>query len=518
MKNGAGITQLSQAVEYAPQYITGERFSYCLAYARATETQTTDSLGQDYLTLCEDGETFTFVLCDGVSQSFYGDLAAKYLGDALLTWLRDLPDALEDTVDFRTALRDTLQALTVTGTRQVQQLSLPSDLPGMLREVLEEKRSLGSEAMFVCGRIDLPNSELPRGRALLAWMGDARLRVWGETRELKLPGEFKTEQRWSTRRGPVMSEPHVYAVPLHDGETAITRLMAYSDGLTDLDTWDTLPSDAELSALIAQAKASPLSDDIAFLGLYLTTYHKSPKAPSASIRSLQTQIATENQAYAPEPESSPTLTDKLLPPSPPPEPKPSTREDTARIQVPSPPLPVALTSTRKPSKTTASKRQFWGIGAALLTFVCLIGIGLTWLPEATWYPSLFGKSSPPLHPDSPVLTLTEETVPASPVMVTPTTKSVPIATYTTTPTPDPTATRTVTPSPSPMPTPTPTPTPTLTAIPTATPTSSPTPVIAVTPTLTVTITPVLSPTLTATPATILHTPTPTVSLTLVPPE
>ena len=522
MKNSTGIIQLSQAEEYAPYGVAGKRFSYRLAYARATETQAADNIGQDYLTLCESEEVFIFVLCDGVSQSFYGDLAAKYLGDALLPWLQELPDTLTDAESFQAALHDALYALTATGTEQVQQVALPSDLPDILREVLEEKRSLGSEAMFVCGRIDLPHVEFPQGRVLLAWLGDARLRVWCGKRELKLPGEFETKQRWSTRRGPVASVPHVYAAPVHHNETAITHLMAYSDGLTALDTWDNLPSSEELDALIAQAEASPVSDDISFLGLQLTLDREPPKTTTPiSVLSPQIKIEAEDQGQVTETESVRVHTDTHRPPAQQREFGQSTREDSTETQQTSAPGPMLVDPipAREPSmKAQKRNRQFLGIALAFLFMVCVIAVGLSLPPGDPLYQSLFSKSTPPSLIGNLTPTLTEETVPAPPATDSPTTTSAPTATHTATPTPDPTATHTatVTPTPSPTAMVTPTLTATLTATPTLSPTTTST--ITVSPTSTLTVTPVLSPTLIATPVTILHTPTPTVSLTLAPPE
>lgn len=518
MKNSAGIIQLSQAEEYAPYDVAGKRFSYRLAYARAAETQVADNIGQDYLTLCESEEVFTFVLCDGVSQSFYGDLAAKYLGDALLLWLQELPDTLTDAESFQATLHDALYALTATGTELVQQVALPSNLPDILREVLEEKRGLGSETMFACGRLDLPRTEFPQGRVLLAWMGDARLRVWYGKHELQLPGEFETKQRWSTRRGPVASVPHVYAAPVYHNETAITHLMAYSDGLTALDTWDSLPSSEELGALIVQAQASPVSDDISFLGLQLTLDREPPKITSpVSVLSPQFKVEAEGQGQVTETESARIHTDTRRTPAQQREFDQSTREgstETQQTRAPGPMLVDPIPAREPSGKAEKRNRQFWGIALAFLFLVCAIAIGLSLPPGDPLYRSLFTKSTPPSLIGNFIPTMTEETVPAPPATASPTTTSVPIATYTATPMPDPTATHTATV------TPTPSPTAMLTVTPTATSTPSPTttPTSTVTPTLTLTVTPVFSPTLIATPVSIHYSPTPTVSLIPAPPE
>src|SRR5204863_8715190 len=72
-------------------------FSWRYAYARSSDTRRVSDPGQDYLTFCYDDSAFAFALCDGVSQSFFGDLAARFLGDALINWLwEDLPKATDE--------------------------------------------------------------------------------------------------------------------------------------------------------------------------------------------------------------------------------------------------------------------------------------------------------------------------------------------------------------------------------------------------------------------------------------
>lgn len=258
--------------ETPPQKRLGRGYSYRYAYARSADSRAADETGQDYLTLSEGATWFAFALCDGVSQSFFGDVAARILGDSLLRWLEGVP-AAADEARLGELLDDYLGRLTEGATRWVQEYPLPEGISPMLREVLEQKRGLGSEATFVCGRIDLPGSTLPQGRLLLAWMGDSRLRFWGPgaERSAELGGDFHTEQRWSTARGPVNGRPHVWAGPLTggDGEPGVARLLAYSDGLSLLDDEQEPLTDIALQDLIAAAGESPTSDDVSVLEVWL---------------------------------------------------------------------------------------------------------------------------------------------------------------------------------------------------------------------------------------------------------
>jgi len=271
MTDTAQTLKVPQERETQVRVVPGGAVSYRFAYARAADTRAAGDVGQDYLTVREDAHTFTFVLCDGVSQSFYGDLAARYLGDALLAWLSGHLPATVDAEPIRTALAAHLRELTESATGQVQRLSLPPDLPPMLREVLQEKRALGSESTFVCGRIDLTGGDFPAGRVVLAWMGDSRLRLWtgDDAHTTDLGGVFETAQRWSTRRGPVGGDVNVFIAPLERDGRRINRLMAYSDWLAGLDDWSRDPSNHAVQDLITQAGEAATSDDVSFLEVWL---------------------------------------------------------------------------------------------------------------------------------------------------------------------------------------------------------------------------------------------------------
>jgi len=463
MKDSEKIIRLAQAKEYAPQLITGEHFSYRLAYARAADTQADDSVGQDYLSISEQETTFVFVLCDGVSQSFYGDLAAKYLGDALLDWLKMLPMQETNVSAFRAALRDELYALTAEGTIQVRRVSLASDLPYMLKEVLEEKRVLGSEAMFVCGRIDLPTELLPEGRVLLAWMGDVRLRVWHGKEELQLPGGFETAQRWSTQRGPVGGEPNVYIAPWDSAGDTMTHLMAYSDGLATLDAWKTLPSNAELADLISQAEASPASDDIAFLALQVLVDQK--MRPVVSLPLAHTWDVTEAEVAEDIPAEIPARKrdeDGELP----------TQQEGHGVEKRT--TAAVTTHSHIESGPQPSQRRLWVAVLVGLAVLCIIGLGLSLPPGAPLHWLVFGESPMPTETPTrtPFLTATAEIVIPPTLTASPTATPTVTPTMTATSTPTATSTATATPTLSPKPTLTPTatlaPLPTFTATPTTT--------------------------------------------------
>src|SRR5579885_640194 len=271
--NGRGRTvQVPQDRETPARLERADWIAWRYAYARAAETAGAGELGQDYLTFAVDGTAFVFALCDGVSQSFYGNLAARLLGDALCDWLADAGPIAHDRAAVAHELVSRLDALTAVATRQLAEQPLPESLPPLVREVLVQKRRLGSESTFVCGRIDRPEARTRRGQLLLAWLGDSRLRLWSDGQERRSLGaeSFRTAERWSSVHGIVGAAPRVYTRPLLDAEHgAIDRLAAYSDGLSQFDGVQASLSTFAIDDLIDRAGHAATSDDVSYLELWL---------------------------------------------------------------------------------------------------------------------------------------------------------------------------------------------------------------------------------------------------------
>lgn len=245
----------------------GDRFSYRYAFAPSADSQKEAEPSQDYLTFVEFRNGVVFAACDGVSQSFFGDLAAQFLGDSLTTWLIETAPPTIDSEILTVSLQTALQDLTTAGTNLVAARPIPNE-PLLLREVLLEKQVRGSETMFACGRLDWPGSEFPEGRILLAWMGDMRLHLWRANGLVELGGVHETNQRWSTAKGPVGGSVNLYCRPLELRGNAVTRLIVYSDGLSILDeTVDQERLDRSLQRMIDQTGMAPDSDDVTYFEL-----------------------------------------------------------------------------------------------------------------------------------------------------------------------------------------------------------------------------------------------------------
>jgi hypothetical protein len=261
---GALTIRLPQETETPLKITQREHFGYRLAYARSLDSKTHDDKGQDYLVLREDEARLAFSLCDGVSQSFYGDIAAQILGDTLLEWMWE-------TYKFSKQITDELmpvaQNLVHEGRKQVDPYPLPVNIPNMVRDVLEKKREIGSESTFVAGVMDSRIKKLA-----FVWMGDSRLRLWSSKAEIthKLGNTFHTKERWSSHKG-LIGELHGFVCPLK----SVRRIAVYSDGLVGIESqFNNFVPEEEMTRLIAQTEQSPTSDDVSMLEIWFA-----PKTP-----------------------------------------------------------------------------------------------------------------------------------------------------------------------------------------------------------------------------------------------
>ena len=214
-----------------------------------------------------------FAVCDGVGQSFFGEIAAAFLGDALLDWLGGVGPAALDGV-LKSQLLDHLGAKTSDAKEVVGAVRVPDSAPKLLRDALEAKRGAGSQAMFACGRIDLPQSSRDSGWITAAWLGDVRLQVWsfdGETVQDRLRARaetFRTRDRWSTKDGAI-GAPNVFVGPVREPFGSVVRVASYTDGLAVLDTETQPLSNRRLMSVIDEAARSPASDDMSMIEVWL---------------------------------------------------------------------------------------------------------------------------------------------------------------------------------------------------------------------------------------------------------
>jgi hypothetical protein len=284
MAERAIITRVSQERETPAQLVHRRSFSYRYAYARSADNRASGEHGQDYLVLREDDWRLAFALCDGVSQSFFGDLAARLVAEALVEWLWERKLPTDDARAFQAALSEALQGLTPVAREHVRAVSLPEHLPPLVRDVLEHKRAaVGSQTTYVGGLLDASSDSL-----LLTWMGDSRIRFWdwkGTERTGELGDSFHAHERWSSQQG-VLGEVHATVMTLR----GVSRFMVYSDGLaTVAGHLDSTVGNRVLEDLIAQLAGFSVSDDVSLLEMWPGT---SPAAQGLAASAQAVQVTT----------------------------------------------------------------------------------------------------------------------------------------------------------------------------------------------------------------------------------
>jgi hypothetical protein len=269
--------RLPQEIETAPSALSYGRFCVRYAYSRSSDSRASDDPGQDYIAFRINLEHLAFVLCDGVSQSFFGDLAARFLGDLLLDWLWDQSADWRTEGGFQSALTSQSEAWTEKGRQIVDTYRLPEDVPAMVLDVLERKRDQGSETMFVCGLLNLPDRKNMLGSIALAWMGDTRLQIWkGDDQKTDLlNASWDTNQRWSSHGGLKGGSPGTYITDFE----AVDRVIGYSDGLVSVEQKLSQANEGDLDTFIQKLLRSPTSDDVSLIDLILLPKSVKTKIP-----------------------------------------------------------------------------------------------------------------------------------------------------------------------------------------------------------------------------------------------
>jgi hypothetical protein len=228
---------------------------------RAAASVEEDEPSQDFVALAHAPSQLCFALTDGVGSSFAGDLAARFLAQRLVDWLCAL-EAVPAAARLAADLAEHLHGLSTEAHELVARHEFEQEIAPYMVDVVERQRAYGSEAMFVCGRIDWPGHGAQR--VGVAWLGDAQLRVY---RRGAVPEDLRgrTADRWSTRAG-VRGQISARDWPVAEVE----RVLACSDGLLhELDAAAML-SDAALDARLVAASADQNSDDMALVDVALT--------------------------------------------------------------------------------------------------------------------------------------------------------------------------------------------------------------------------------------------------------
>ncbi len=241
------------------------------AYARSSESMNAQTDGQDYLCFKHNDQRLVFVVCDGVGSSFCGNLAARILGDNLLDWLWALDI---EYLGGEAALVESATAYLNNKLQKQAQLEVEEyEIPGsdqmnaLILQALNAQRAYGSEAIFVAGRIDHPGPMMIDGLASFIWMGDSQLHLYDrDEQEIDIDATWTSGNRFSTVQG-TKGTMSGWMQPW----TAISRVTAFSDGLTAHVEGVAGYSDTKLDREIHIGSRLATSDDVSFIDIVLRT-------------------------------------------------------------------------------------------------------------------------------------------------------------------------------------------------------------------------------------------------------
>ncbi len=251
------ITQLRQDAETPLTTLATPFGTVLYLYARSGDSVSAGTVGQDYVAFRYDDANLTFAVCDGVGQSFMGDLAARVLGNGLVDWLWDIKRPMT-AEEFSETAAEALNELTESSAQQVTDFKLPEHLPPIVKQALEMQRQYGSESMFVAGRIHLDSSE---PWVAICWLGDspvAAIDIDGKLVDLGPKGH--TSERWNATTG-IKGTVHTWV----GSAKQVARVAGYTDGLGI----NGVPVDADLVRLMKTWRNDPPGDDASLFDVRL---------------------------------------------------------------------------------------------------------------------------------------------------------------------------------------------------------------------------------------------------------
>src|SRR5918911_5032204 len=127
-----------------------------VGYRRCPDFDAINQPGQDFVTVRVDENYVAGVVSDGVSRSFYGDIAAKHVSE----WLSEALWENREHPLNQHQMSDILVGIEKQVALIVSEVSIPTHLPDIQRTVLEDRRSKGSQTVFAAFILDIKRSKL----------------------------------------------------------------------------------------------------------------------------------------------------------------------------------------------------------------------------------------------------------------------------------------------------------------------------------------------------------------------
>lgn len=220
--------------------------------------------GQDYFVFQDGEDYFRFVVCDGVGQSYCGQIAARLLGERIFTWLESFIEDLSSDVDLSGQLTSYINDFCEEAQNIVLQDPLPDTLPDLLLRALHKQKEYGSEAVFVAGRINFYKNAPPQLN--IFWLGDTQIHLFDKDgNEIDFPGKWINSERWSTKHGVRGTKVVNY---WSGNPRNIKRIVVHSDGIKPevLERLFILVDNVhEMRLVVDNLRSLPTSDDVSLI-------------------------------------------------------------------------------------------------------------------------------------------------------------------------------------------------------------------------------------------------------------
>lgn len=290
--------QKTEETQYKSHFIklpeNAQEVFLSLGYRRCCDFDEGDKPGQDFAILRSDEEHVVGVVADGVSQSFYGNIAAKKVGQRLLDFLwqnRCAPPSKNHTQQILSELEKRTKL-------DIDKFSLPEDIEGVIRDVLEEKREIGSQTVFAAFLLDVKNRFV-----WLYQVGDVIALVEKQNGEKEVI-ESVPDGRWSSGGKSDLKLKLTNA-------NNIKSIIIKSDGATD---WGETLDREEISKFQSIAKHLAVKDDVSYIAVIYSGVATTSVSEPAQKDTVKPDKQKENATKVKKPEPSIIDIPKEIPP------------------------------------------------------------------------------------------------------------------------------------------------------------------------------------------------------------
>lgn len=230
-----------------------KKISIKLGYRRCKNFDQSDSAGHDFAIVQADQEHVVGIVADGVSQSFFGNIAAEFVAKKFLEMLwenRYNPLNYRQTESF-------LASIQKAASTKVNNFVIPQHLSPSLRHILEDvRRKEGSKTVFTGFLLDITSTT-----AYLYKVGDVVTFVQLENGGV-LPVESDPTGCWSTL-GQNRLKLHTQTIDLTKG------ILLKSDGIKNFLEEAFCEEYAIKGEFITLAEQDSIDDDVSFVAVHL---------------------------------------------------------------------------------------------------------------------------------------------------------------------------------------------------------------------------------------------------------